>query len=746
MATYVFKSDQYGTHKLNYLPIGWDRFTRSLERSKEWQSVSPNFDIDLTFIEDGAEYLIGAYEDSGVDAQVFLDIYMDDEQDLRHKPVPVRTKIDFTSYTVNHQGHVKVDVERIGFAQKLKNGERVKVDLTSTRPLEGTFELPQLPFRNIALHSKGILKLTEMRYKNEGTDNIKFELYRSIRDSTFGGANNYADYYTKYVTISTIEKVSEEIEQSFERETRLFTDGFPARDNETPIGLKRRIFDFTEAGTTNINVRVDITVSIEWYGILRQKSYLVIRRVRNGVESDLSRQFIANSGNPAGDEDRGSLIRLKKQIINLKKTAGVQTDILTGDEVYVYLETDVEHHSLDRNDGYTSTLIIENCTVNDYNISASNVTSVPASKAEAIPFADAFSRTVESLTGEVGSFDNSFYALTDTYHQTAPTDTIQGKRMLMNGIHIRGWGLGEKPLTVTLSDLFKTAYALDAVGFGVKEVEGKFKAYVAPIKDFYRDDVVLNLGVVDNLSKKVDLDKTYSTVETGYNKYDTDSTNSLDEFNGSREFKTHISAHNGNYEAISPFRGDGYGLETARRQDRLAAPNKSTPYDKDTFVVCFMRVSGNIVSEDGSIFTYSANLLDPDTAYNARISPARILRKHEPLFSGCLQKALDKDLKFTDGEVNLMMESRISGEPYNIAESGDKKNSTLAKPLYLNELYEFEKVLTEEQISLLEKDPHGTIAFRDEYENEKFGYLMNVEINYNRLAKFTLQRKYINGL
>ena len=57
--------------------------------------------------------------------------------------------------------------------------------------------------------------------------------------------------------------------------------------------------------------------------------------------------------------------------------------------------------------------------------------------------------------------------------------------------------------------------------------------------------------------------------------------------------------------------------------------------------MCFMRVGGKIVSEDGSIFLEAINLIDAPTTYNARITPARLRKKHESLFSGCLQKALD---------------------------------------------------------------------------------------------------------
>ena len=726
-----------------HLPVGWDRRTLSIDRSQTWHYCYPTSEQTLEFVKEGADYLTKAYEAESLQALVYLDVYREDSQDLQNV-LDKTYKIKFKEYKRDHIGTVFVGLEQESFAQELKDAEKVKVDLTRLKSLHGDLQLPPLPYRDIALHSKAILKHTQMNHVG-GKDGVEFRRDVNSRDA-------FTETYLKYTLLSTDNKTAEEIQESISHQSYT-AHSMPDSDNSPPVvnaGDKRPVFIFKENGYLNLSYSFDFTFNVGWAGEMNCKSFAVMRIIRaNGTDETLIRSEIAQYGNAYFGLDPNFT---QNKTINLKKdvSAGIQAFI--GDEVYCYIETEIVHTSYKFREGlfnwdsYFTSVGEDEYNIIHYKVSASAITSTEGTTSKAIYFGDAYSRVIESITGKIGSFDNSFYELFDGYRSTATADKLAGKRLLMGGIHARGWDFSEMPLTVTLADLFETAHTIDAVGMGVKKVDKEFKAYVAPIKEFYSDVVSLRLGVVTNLSKQIDLDKTYSQVKIGYNKFDTDSTNSLDEFNTDRDYKSYISNHDHTYEAISPIRTDGYGFETARRQGKEANPNKSTPYDKDTFLVCFERSGGKLVSEDGSIFLDVSGLLDPATAYNARITPARCFRKHEPLFMGCLQKAPDKALQFTDSAVVTRMSSQIAPERNMIVERGTRRNKQHANPLFWNELYEFEYTLTEEEVKQLEENPHGTIVFEDELRNVKQGFLRNVSIDFNNLAKFTLQRKFVvNG-
>lgn len=724
MVTYVLKSDKYGSLVPDATPIGWDTSSRTLERTS-WHSVSVETSHELEFYGDAATYLKRAYESDGIEAEVYLDFYRQDDQDLINV-LEYEARINFTEYRRNAQGHVKVSTEQIGFARKIKSADKAKIDLLNTQPLDGDVPLPEMPVRDINLHSKSILKTSEMRHNAEGEE----ETFKVKIDSFI---ESPSDPFIHNIIISTKNVLSTEVGDTAGHASQLLVDfGDGTGINNYPEKDKKYAFQFNETGNVTISVDVDFTLKTSIKGQVDYPISIRITRVRNDVIDVMGVDQLAHY-----IKETDNYTTKQNFTWNIKNKYSINTDVEQGDEYYVYLHRPVKL--------IKTTVLDDEYIINSWTVSANSITSSPGTTAKGLYFGDAIARTIESLTGEVGSCDNSYYGMVDGYSVQTDTDQLPGKRLLMNGIHVRGWDLSEKPLIVTLDNLLQTAYVLDAVGMGIrKETDGSYKAYLSPVKDFYKDEVVLDLGKVSGLSDAVSLEHTYNKVTTGFIKYDTDSTNSLDEFNTVREWKPSITQHENEYDAISPLRADGYGIETARRQGREVNPNKSTPYDKDSFLVCFRRQTGQLFSEDGSSLTESANLLDPATVYNARLSPQRIRKKHEHLFSGCLQKAPDKKFLFTSGEVNTAMISRLPGEDAAISENAGSVNKNLVKPLFLPETYEFEKVLTSEQVRILTKNPHGTIRFEDEEGRDLYGFLLKAEIDFYNKTAFTLLRKGVD--
>jgi hypothetical protein len=117
--------------------------------------------------------------------------------------------------------------------------------------------------------------------------------------------------------------------------------------------------------------------------------------------------------------------------------------------------------------------------------------------------------------------------------------------------------------------------------------------------------------------------------------------------------------------------------------------------------------------------------------YNAKLSPARCLKRNGRLIGAGLQKNRTESLRFNFAPANAEMQSRLTGESVNTIENASPVISTLDKPLFLAEKYTFKAVLTREQWKYLNTtDPDAPnnvwqyIEFSDTDQNFTKGYLL----------------------
>ena len=749
LKTYILQSDLLGELKLSHRPVGYDNTNRTYERSRKYHSFKSTYTQTLEFYFDGAQYLKQAFELGGIEEEVFCYIYEQDDEDLTSE-LEYIGRINLSSYEYNHEeGSVKVNIEQLGFAQQLFNNDNVKVDMGSTRAIHNGASLPPLPVRKVGLSSKTLVKLSVLEAQGSKDEPSYFGV--SGWDSSRVNGEN-PDFYW----IPGLDNAKQsEIKKTITYSPRWFAPNATQATwaDATPITDDQYFLKAEEAGEYTVSLNWDINVVTEHYTNYQDAAertmymnWVFVHMKPSGAATYL------NANNTALEFVSPTVLSGQKiyRNLNWKGTEQVGLSLGVGDRVFVYAQVNEYNWTAFRS--YTCRYEMR---TSNLSLTFSGATVTDSSNAEGLFIADVFKRVVESVVGKVDVANTAMYDLRDGYRTSINYDTIRGKRIILNGFHIRGWTMEEKPVHSSLKDIFETMNAIDNVGLGIRQrldaagAPAGFEAYVAPVEEFYRKDVVLNLGCVGELKKTINREFIFNEAIVGYNKYQSDGLNSLDEFNTQREMKTGITQLKGKYEAVSPYRTDGYGAEDARRQPRSEFPNKTTSYDSDNFLFCVERNGASEWrNEAGEIILEHSNILNPETTPNVRISPGRMLKRHLSAMVGAMVKYPDNIVRFTYGPVNALMKTRIVGENLNVAENqsyGHFEGSAARKyptPLILPEQYTFTKLLTREQVRIFEADPYGAVQIKDEKGEQVLTAVLKLELDEDRVGTFTVLKHY----
>ena len=748
--TYILQSDLLGELKLSHRPVGYDTTTRSYARSRKYHSFKSTYIQTLEFYFDGAQYLKQAFKLGGFEEEVLCLIYEQDEEDLTFSLV-YTGRVNLSSYEyIDENQSVKVNIEQLGFAQQLFNNDGVKVDMSSTRAVHNGASLPPLPVRKVGLSSKALVKLSVL----EAKESLKEPSSFSIEAWGYERLNPNPDFYW----IPGLDNAKqEEIKETITNAPRWFAPFARHIDyaDVTPVNNDQFFIRATEKGEYTVSLNWDLNIETTHYtrfdGPAERTMYMhwvFVHKKADGSEIYLNANNSALEYNPPTVPSGQMIHKSLNWSSNIPEQISLNLDV--GDKVFVYAS--VNEYNLTTDQSYTIKYKIHSRAIS---LTFSGATLTDSSEAEGLFIADVFKRVVESVVGKVDVANTAMYDLRDGYRTSIDYDTIRGKRIILNGFHIRGWTMEEKPVYASLKDIYDTMNAIDNVGLGIRQrldaagAPAGFEAYVAPVEEFYRKDVVLNLGCVGDKKHTINRDFIYNEAIVGYNKYQSDGLNSLDEFNTQREMKTGITQLKGKYEAVSPYRTDGYGAEDARRQPRSEFPNKTTSYDSDNFLWCVERNgTSEWRNEAGEIILEHSNILNPETTPNVRISPGRMLKRHLSSFIGAMVKYPDNVVRFMYGPVNTLMKTRIVGENLNVAENqsyGHFEGSAARKyptPLILPEQYTFTKQLTREQLIVFEKDPYGAVEFIDQEGETVTAAVLKLEVDDDRVGTFTVLKHY----
>ncbi|WP_338813755.1 hypothetical protein V9L05_20615 [Bernardetia sp. Wsw4-3y2] len=462
----------------------------------------------------------------------------------------------------------------------------------------------------------------------------------------------------------------------------------------------------------------------------------------------------------------------------------------------------------------------------DFDLKLKRLSTEDATPAKNWLIHESLARVLESITEQDNVLISNYYGRLDSSPRAYSGNGCGSLKSLTNGFQIRQFEEGKKP-HITLSDLFTSLDAIDCLGLGIEQNGDIEQIRIEERKYFYSDEVVMRFPFVniEDFNEDCADNYYYNKVNVGYEKFENDSFNSLDEICSKQTRNSFISRISNEYNSLSKLIASGYALEICRREQFKKSASKGNKYDNDNFVICVSKrvkvpvvgfvlngidiAKGSVIIEKPSMMTtvelYNCgvndgtynpiyltfrfdlydrillfgfpsddeinlqpdsyaiinvntyvpekdenfgviqNLIDPNSSYNLRISPARNFFRHTSFLNPTLADYVNQSWKFAEGEGNYLASTEMLFGCQNelldsqLVENQDLTYSITQKEIFKPKYVKFETPCSFEQLQIIKANRKGIIEVSDTDTDFLAGWIE--EMNYDIItqkARFTL--------
>lgn len=364
---------------------------------------------------------------------------------------------------------------------------------------------------------------------------------------------------------------------------------------------------------------------------------------------------------------------------------------------------------------------------------ATTLKTCPPTNTKAYMVHETLSRVTEAITNYCVRVKSSYYGRTDSEPFDFPNDGCGGLRFLTSGLKIRN--AVNPTFFASPKDLIEGLQAIDNIGMGIEadpERPGYLLLRVEDLDFFYRNQEIMRCDGVAKAQTSIDLAKSYSKVNVGYKKWQTQNNFGLDEFNSTREFRTALTAVNATLDITSGLVGGEYPIELTREQQYVDSSEADTTYDNETFIILLKRITaagypyGEMVVEQGNI-SNPENIFSPSSVYNYGISPVRNLLRWFRSIAAAYPNIDDSDnkLSFNAGTGNILAKGETSAiyggtcrlENEAIRENQDVaptifQDRTKATPLWRNEPVSYDYPMSLKDYKAIKANAYGYISYQ----------------------------------
>lgn len=332
--------------------------------------------------------------------------------------------------------------------------------------------------------------------------------------------------------------------------------------------------------------------------------------------------------------------------------------LIVGDEIRLYIQDD---------SGLTNATFISPLNPETSYIDIQADTVAPESTASGFYINDVALGIVLETADEFAGFYSEYFGSPVT--QTVDYDLYGCGSFfqVFKGINVRGQSLSDFPFTMSFDDLWDGINNIFCLGLGYEVVsfstgggggaQNKEVIRIEPREYFFdssSNSVEFNVFEWNsNLEISYDPSMLITSVDIGYKKWESESLVGTDDpqtkHTYQSRFKTVGTKDQKNVQILSGLYAASVGIEQTRR--KTFEPSKDWRLDEETFII---QVDGN---ED--VKTYSAslitNLLNADSRYNVRLTPASNFNRWLNWLSNAFQNYVGDFFRFIGGEGNINM-------------------------------------------------------------------------------------------
>ncbi len=727
-------------------PNGWQDFSAKLKRHPQrhgtFREIQGN---NFQFFGTGAFIIQKEYKANGPKGEMQL---------LIEQKVPrgwwnfYQGIFSFPSYDSSYEPgtgfYVTCDVDQSGPVVDLINRFEQSVDITKNKCFNGVSDLASYPFLNIdlTLPSKAIFSRAEAVTSNvDDTEysllyDDKSELFLVVNSQTLGfivpkfdkttldeiktfRPSLQFDYVEPSVNVSTpdYEKI-----ENYEI-LKITPESLLVRDNVYDISLKIKGTFLVNYGSTIFGVS-SITYTLKFF-------------LKYGVsKTDL---FIPIVIDTFTDQVGGSTVHTRSVDIDYSFNGSVT--LKREDKIWPLFELE----TYNTGDGISpwKDLIISFTNESYFKISSATKADPTSSKVWMIN--EAASRVIESITDNRLKLYSEYFGRNNSAPYSFSANGCGSQRILTNGLQIRNVRLADGSIPsvfLSMKDLFESLAATDNIGMGT---EGENLIRIENWKWFYKNNVIHRCLNVNKINRSAQENEIYSTFKCGYDKWESEDYNGLDEFLTKREFRLDIPQVKNTLEQICKFITSGYASEVTRRKGNTSTDWR---YDNNIFMICVEPEGGSYKVELNNILN-PANVVDPPTIYNFRLSPMRnAMRWFDRVIGSYRNVNTGHKLIFASADGNYVAEGELTAGACKLESGVIKENQDLslssfadqadALPIMWPERVKFSYPLGANEYRNIQNNPYGLIEFTSPCDNG-FGWIDEINYKPNEgLADFTL--------
>lgn len=629
-------------------PIGWDAVELTLQRSEVYLGLENIYSDNILFWNRGAEIINAAYEAQSIDADLFFQTSYHCEE-----PAPsifVEGILNAYFYSVKNN-EVTIKIEPSGFQRDFKNNLDQTINLSSYLAIDGVTHITLIEPVDIGLHSKAI------------TYEAVFEIENDTDSKTFNPAGD-----TLYCEIPLVLDSSE----GFDDLTEFVAQPYLHGSADTAANQFQRIFRNGTGKALDIVIGIDVAGSII---------------VNPGANFPSTATRLTSLKMSIGATYDSSLFVPYDLVAphNVTYTTGLNTTVpLTSDLSGTFTIPDGYNV-------YISFVIVSIPTDNTspqpwsirtnfdkFEVKFKSLNTVDPSVTKAYPVYEMLRKMCESMTGKVDCFRSNFFGRTDLGYSSNGCGAFTA---ITNGLNVRNMLDKEGnrfPVNAVFSALFQDLSCIYSLGMRVEKENGEDIVRIEPAEYFYNATTIKTFFNVSDLTRTPAVDVMYNKFIVGYEKWNLNISgiNALDEINAQHTYSLPVKKAAKTLEKKSKLIASGYLIEQTRRIQYKKSSTTDFETDNDLIIICLNRgtvvsdkytangesrsYAAGTVSERNEAFSGITNLLDPDTIYNLRISPARMAANWYPFISSSFWKATEQQLRFVSGLGNFLEGDTLS--------------------------------------------------------------------------------------
>lgn len=337
---------------------------------------------------------------------------------------------------------------------------------------------------------------------------------------------------------------------------------------------------------------------------------------------------------------------------------------------------------------------------------------------------DVAGQVLDRIINRDGTFYSEHLGSGETKYRQYDQDGCGWKYALARGLQIRQYPLSEKPFSISFKDWWNGLSPILNLGMGYEIVDGVEVMRCEQRDYFYDPSISVNLSNVSSIVRSQDNDIVYKTVKVGYKAWQSEDISGIDDPQTKHTYVSPLRKMGTELIIESDFIAASLAWEATRRQTR----KKSADYkfDDNTFIVAIRPTetspANTYLPELDENFSTILHLLNPETRYNTRLTPARNAIRHLNIIAGGLYPHYNTALKFTKGEGNSAVTSVL--EPgdcdYFLQPISENNNIPIGSSfIHLAQAYEVTTKMTWEEYREIRNNRRNAIGISQTEEGHK---------------------------